>query len=489
MDIQEIQEPDVPDIADEVPVMDTILTWIGFDNQATRERIRAEGLGSFSDLMPMKEKDIRDLAESYGRRTVGDGRVIFGLRRIRYLIGLIHWVQDFGRTGQTPTIVDINNDAQFRETLDEAYYRADVRKIEKDQSDTVSKAADPGKLKDERKWPEWEPAFVNYLSTIPGVSGVPLSYVVREKETGEPGMEYSSFNERAIACAPLTGPTFQADARKVHQLIKSFLQTETAEQWIKPMARRQSGREDMQALRNHYSGEGNTSRRIAVAERLRDSLHYKNEKSLQFSMFLDKLQKMFNIFAEEEEAISEQAKVRLLLQKVEHPQLRDAVGALRVRAQLDGITFTECANHLSAIVSELPDHQVRKIAAAESKVRPKHLRGGGANGSLGSKRKGIHMPDGSVWTGYYSDWDKMSDTDKQTVMDTRKKNKAKGLTPNKKKVGDLKTQLAELKRSIAAMQSKTSSHDDIKDDSDSSDVPDNAGDAFGGRQKKKQKKE
>ena len=81
----------------------------------------------------------------------------------------------------------------------------------------------------------------------------------------------------------------------------------------------------------------------------------------------------------------------------------------------------------------------------------------------------------------------MSDSDKQTVMDTRKKNKAKGSTPNKKKANDLKSQIAELKRSISAMKSKTS-NDDEKD-SDDSDVPDNAGDAFGGRQKKKQKKE
>jgi hypothetical protein len=37
------------------------------------------------------------------------------------------------------------------------------------------------------------------------------------------------------------------------------------------------------------------------------------------------------------------------------------------------------------------------------------------------------------------------------------------------------------------MQSKTS--DDDGEKSDGSDVPDNAGDAFGGRQKKRQKKE
>ncbi|KAI2493250.1 hypothetical protein MHU86_21287 [Fragilaria crotonensis] len=158
---------------------------------------------------------------------------------------------------------------------------------------------------------------------------------------------------------------------------------------------------------------------------------------------------------------------------------------------MDGITFTECANHLSAIVSELPDHQIsRKVSATDSKSRgvgAKHIRGGGRSASNpGSKRKGINMPDGTIWTGHYSDWDKMSDADKQTVMDTRKKNRAKGTMPNKKKGSDLKSQIADLKRSIAAIQSKTS--DDDGEKSDESDVPDNAGDAFGGRQKKRQKR-
>jgi hypothetical protein len=43
----------------------------------------------------------------------------------------------------------------FRDALIVASDRTDVRKIESDQSDTVSKAADPGKFKDEKKWPEW----------------------------------------------------------------------------------------------------------------------------------------------------------------------------------------------------------------------------------------------------------------------------------------------------------------------------------------------
>ena len=478
--------------------MDTALLWIGFENVATRNRLRVEGFDAFDDLRSMTDKDIRDLSESYGRRTAADGRFIFGIRRIKYLIGMVHWVQDFERVGEIASLDEfMDSPLAFRNALDVAFDRAAVRKIEKEQSDTVSKAADPGKFKDERKWPEWEPAFANYLSTIPGVKGVPLSYVVREKEEAEAGATYESFNERAIACAPLVGASFQADARKVHQLIKSFLTTETAEQWVKPHARKQNGRIDFKALRAHYSGEGNTSRRIADAERIRDTLHYKNERAMQFSAFLDKIQKMFNIYDEEGEPMTEQAKVRMLLSKVEHPQLKDAVGALRVRASMDGTTFTECANHLSAQVSELPDNLVnRKIAGTTTdrgRTSPatKRIRGGGAN--LASKRKGIKMPDGSIWTGFYSDWDQLSKEDRQTVIDTRVENKTRGgrkrqasevtTTKSTKKLKDITTQVAELKRTLASLKAKQST----ADDDDESDAPDNAGDAFGGRNQKKKK--
>jgi hypothetical protein len=75
----------------------------------------------------------------------------------------------------------------------------------------------------------------------------------------------------------------------------------------------------------------------------------------------------------------------------------------------------------------------RKISATDSnkKANVKHIRGGGGGENPASKRKGIHMPDGSIWTGYYSDWDTMPEKDKNTVMKTRKKNKAKGGTPHR----------------------------------------------------------
>ena len=178
----------------------------------------------------------------------------------------------------------------------------------------------------------------------------------------------------------------------------------------------------MTLLRNHYSGEGNTSRRIAVSKKTRDSLHDKSERAMSFSSFLDKLQKMFNIFIEEGEPMSETANVHLLLKKVEHLQLQDAIGALRVRSAIDGITFTECANHLAALVSELPDQQLSRKISGATTVKHKHNKNNNykgrqnykGGGNPGAKRKGIYMPDGSVFTGHCDEWTKMSQKDRQT---------------------------------------------------------------------------
>jgi hypothetical protein len=80
-----------------------------------------------------------------------------------------------------------------------------------------------------------------------------------------------------INCAPLTRVAFNADARKVHQLIHGFVQGKKAEVWVKQLERKQNGRlVFFQALQAHYGGEGNKSVRIKEAENLRTNLAYRN---------------------------------------------------------------------------------------------------------------------------------------------------------------------------------------------------------------------
>ena len=87
----------------------------------------------------------------------------------------------------------------------------------------------------------------------------------------------------------------------------------------------------MLALVAHHEGEGNSSRRIAEAEMFKENLYYKNERSMKFTLFLAKTQAMFNIFTQEEEPMSSDAKMRFLFERVQHRELKSTISALRVK--------------------------------------------------------------------------------------------------------------------------------------------------------------
>ena len=111
-----------------------------------------------------------------------------------------------------------------------------------------------------------------FLSCACGVDGGPLSYIIRAEDAPDRTTMFHDFSDECVASDPLIGPAFDADKRTVHQLMVSFTQGEMSEDWIKPVKSQKDGREDMKRLRDHFSGEGNATRRIAVAERLRDTL-------------------------------------------------------------------------------------------------------------------------------------------------------------------------------------------------------------------------
>ena len=187
----------------------------------------------------------------------------------------------------------------------------------------------------------------------------------------------------------------------------------------------------MLALREHYSGEGNASRCIATTEWMREGLHYKNKKSLAFSIFLDRMQKMFNIYEEEGEEFSENAKLRELFKRVQHLQLQDTVKALKVCFDMEGITYTQVTNHLTAAVLELPEYHLTRKVSASSSGTPRIGGGGGSNhnsnikkkGGMQAPSKGILMSDRSVFTGYYPNLSELSKEDKQRMLDSRSKKK------------------------------------------------------------------
>ena len=157
-----------------------------------------------------------------------------------------------------------------------------------------------------------------------------------------------------------------------------------------------NGRIDLEALYAQYKGAGNTTQRISEASRLNETIYYKHERSLSFTTFLANMQHMFNLFKEEDKPMTEAAKLRFLLDKVNHPQLESDVSALRVNNNLasgeDKVTFTKAANILAASVSSLPDYPYKSRVVS----------GVGTNNN-----GGIHR-DGKIFTGYYKNWRELS---------------------------------------------------------------------------------
>ena len=470
--------------------MHFLLNAIGFNIAEQRELIMEAGLADYEDFRHLNDKDIRDMAEEFHKRTIPNGQIIFGLGRTKKLIGIMHWIQDCYRASDVP---DHNNFSE--QALAEAQSRALIRKSDVELVDTNTKAADPKKFKDERKWPEWEKAFVNYLSVIPGVNGIPLSYVVREAAEPEEGVEYDTFNERMIARAPHEGQYYLADSRRVHNLLTGYLQGEQSESWIRGIAKYQDGRRDIIALRRHYAGEGNSTRRISDAKRIQTTLHYKSERALPFNKFLDTLQKMFTIFEEENEPLTERAKVDELLTKVQNTSLSAAVAQLRFQLNTEGVTFTVAANHLNSAVSQTPDYQLaRKISATNSDRQQggrggrggRGWRGGGGRGRGGRFGRGggrgssdAKGKDGGTSTNYYSpaEWSKLSFEERDKVRKERDKKGEQGGT--KRSIGDMSVE--QFTAIISAVKNDQSTVN-TADSTDTSASGNNAGNAFGGKE-------
>jgi hypothetical protein len=465
-----------------------VLTWIGYN--ATQSKVLEEELGDLPTIGSATRNEIADVLKTYAQRTVNAGRIVSGLLKTKRMQALAHWVRDFKRVGEEVTL-DGLDEASFLKKISVSAERAAAREVDRSTSEARAKEASPGKLTSEKEWEKWETRLINQLSILQGILEVPLVYVIREDTTTEVARDYETFTEHCIAKCPLDGPFFEADARTVHQLIESYTTGENSEVWLKRIRRHQNGRMDMQALRSHFRGEGNQSRRITDAETMRDTLLYRGESSLPFATFLSKVQKMFNLFDQIGEPYSESAKLRFLFDKVQSPELKHPLEAVRTVVSMnpDAFTFTSAANHLSALVKPRSKRELAFVSSDDAT----------------NNDKDEIMKNGKIHTGYYSNWHQLSRKNRELVMAERQKpgkgnknnnhdksdknNSKSGKDNNKGTSKQWKNKVRSLKRKIASIRKKNAKDETSDNDSDDSSEPKgNAGNAFGGRAEKAKKK-
>ena len=113
----------------------------------------------------------------------------------------------------------------------------------------------------------------------------------------------------------------------------------------------------MKALRYQFAGEVNTTKNVTKVKQIRNYIHYKNEGSMEFELFLTKFQKMYNIFEEEGDPMREETKIIFLFKRVEHSDLQKSIKALRYQMSNNPsgkLSYTTASNHLRTAVSKLP---------------------------------------------------------------------------------------------------------------------------------------
>ncbi|CAJ1969811.1 unnamed protein product [Cylindrotheca closterium] len=103
---------------------------------------------------------------------------------------------------------------------------------------------------------DWCPTFKNYLRTIPGRDGVPLSYIVRMNDAGMLNL-HKDFLATYVNMAPHVGEAYVMDNAKVLVLLSKFIVGNTeAEAILRAINIAGNGREAFNALHTHYKGEG-----------------------------------------------------------------------------------------------------------------------------------------------------------------------------------------------------------------------------------------
>lgn len=464
------RNPDAPDDEDD---LDVTLYWIGFRDSKERRAIYRELGGTIESLLRFTESDITSLEKSMSGRNKRE-RIYFGLARTKYLKSMLYWAKDFERVGEEISVANLSSGSKFREQLLEAESRQDIRTQMVRVAETRAKEATPGKLRSERQWNNWEQALSTQLGILLGVSGIPLSYIIREKDTADADETYESFFEKCVARAPLFGPAYEADALQVHQLIRSYTVGENAEQWIRELSKHKDGRKDMAALRAHYRGAGNQTRQISTAEQLLATLHYKDERQMAFSEYISKVKEMFNIYLECNEEFTEARKLRFLWSSIRAQSLQPAIESLKAQIAVDpsSWTFITAADHLAAQVT--PASKGRQLSAVHNEGKVSH--------------KGIPLEaNGSLKLYDFSaeQWASFSRSVKQAIFAERKKRPRKEKESSKpnKRFKDLARTVRQQGRKIASLTGKKA--DENPSDSDDTNGGDNAGNSFGGREGKK----
>ena len=292
-----------------------MLEWLAFEDDEINQ-LEEEGFITFEDFVQTSQEELKSMVDGFYRRT--DININIPIKRRKTLYDFCNWCQDFDRRDMDAGLnwpgEEINDEDDATDAMYTARERAVVRKSLKAKSSS-DEIKGPGVFTPD-DYVHWQKALDNKLASLTGIKDVPLSYVIRKIDVANPeDLIGQSFLARTVLQTPISGATFEADSREVHQIIVANTSGTDAEQFLKTVFKYDCGRRDMEVLRAFYEGTGSTNRRMLEAKALLKHIHYKSERTMPFATFSAKLTGIFQCLQDGGQEKGDPEKVELFFEK------------------------------------------------------------------------------------------------------------------------------------------------------------------------------
>jgi hypothetical protein len=291
----------------EFPDLDQMLTMCGFTNAVERARLieyerftLLNAFGDYTDTM------IESMADKNEKHSPVATRIHFGIQRVLYVKAVSFWVRKQRREGIPVLIENLNPDVITQM----------VQKMNLEHSMDASADDDKvGQLAkfDPKKYVSWARSFENYLDSLHGKLGVPLSYTLRP-ENANPA-EAADDYQRILWSVPFTGSAFREDNHRVYRIYKDLMIGTDGWTWFN-RATPGDGWDAHLILTRHYRGDAETALRAAEAEASLNHLHYRNEAVFPFKQYITRMSECFELMEDNQQGFSEPQKVKKMLDGV-----------------------------------------------------------------------------------------------------------------------------------------------------------------------------
>lgn len=316
---------------------------LGFTPQAAIALVDEQGLDSLDEIKRLDDNGVSELcktircpggtiANDAGAQVANPG-IAVSHKSLKNMQLLSFWLKHMERISRPATSADITPEAV-----------ESLRQLREREKNFV-KPTDKPKI-NHKDWFKTMEAIKEYLAQCPGLTKIPLAYVVRDDvevpaHASDPQTAYTSHQHEMIRRAPHGTDTFKEDRELVFIMLRDICENDPAYVYMKPAVEPRNGRMAYRLLYDHYLGQSAVDQLITKAETKLNTLAYtgKDTRRWTFETFVSQHKEQHALIDTLKTrglylGIDDASKVRYLLAGLKDPRLEAAKSQILTSSDL-----------------------------------------------------------------------------------------------------------------------------------------------------------